>query len=304
MNDLNYRQLCVAAVLSAAWLIPATSFAQEEPEVLEEEKPRSYAVEIIIFRYGESVSAGTEVFVPDPPPEVLSIGEDGEYVFGDAASGELQPLDADGEPVDETPPPGSEDETDTDEDTDFGYILLLEEELTMLSAWDRLDRLDAYEPLAHFGWRQDVLPFGEPVEIPLTDLAAPVDGLDGSFSLYLSRFLHLAVALELEADPDDPRNQPLPVLGEEEPLDSDSTVVVEGPVDADGYLIGDTAMDPYDVPRGTIFYRIDEDRIFKSGDLRYFDHPRFGVLAKIERIEEEETEEADTGTSTPASQVP
>lgn len=302
MNDLSYRQLCLASVLSAAWLIPATSFAQDEAETLEEAEPRSYAVEVIVFSYGESVSAGTEVFVPDAPPEILSIGEDGEYVFGDAASGELQPLDSDGEPIDEAPPPGSDDETDTDEETDIGYVLLLEEELTMLSAWDRLDRLDAYEPLAHFGWRQDVLPFGKPVEIPLTDLAAPVDGLDGSFSLYLSRFLHLAVALELEADPDDPRNQPLPVLGEEEPVES--TVVVEGPVDADGYLIEDTAIDPYGVPRGAILYRIDEDRIFKSGDLRYFDHPRFGVLAKIERIEEQETEEADAGTSTPASQTP
>jgi hypothetical protein len=279
--------------------MPATSFAQEEPEIPEEAEPRSYAVEVIVFRYGESVSAGTEVFVPDPPPEILSIGEDGEYVFGDAASGELQPLDADGEPIGDEPPPEMEDETDTDADAE--YILLPEDEFTMLSAWDRLDRLDAYEPLAHFGWRQDVLPFGEPIEIPLTDLAEPVEGLDGSFSLYLSRFLHLAVALELEADPDDPRNQPLPVLGEEEPVDS--TVVVEGPVDADGFLIEETAMDPYGAPRGTIYYRIDEDRIFKSGDLRYFDHPRFGVLAKIERVEEEESEDAETSTSTPTGQV-
>jgi hypothetical protein len=302
MNDLSYRQLCLASVLSAAWLIPATSLAQDEPEVLEEEKPRSYAVEVIVFRYGESVSAGTEVFVPDPPPEILSIGEDGEYVFGDAASGELQPLNADGEPIVEEPPPETEDEIDTEAKS--AYILLLEDELTMLSAWDRLDRLDAYEPLAHFGWQQDVLPFGEPIEIPLTDLAEPVEGLDGSLSLYLSRFLHLAVALELEADPEDPRNLPLPVLGEEEPADSSSTVVVEGPVDADGFLIEEVTVDPYGMPRGTIFYRIDEDRIFRSGDLRYFDHPRFGVLAKIERVEEEETEEADAGTSTPASQTP
>ena len=38
-------------------------------------------------------------------------------------------------------------------------------------------------------------------------------------------------------------------------------------------------------------YRITEDRIFKSGDLRYFDHPKFGVLAKITRVEEPEVDE-------------
>ena len=37
-------------------------------------------------------------------------------------------------------------------------------------------------------------------------------------------------------------------------------------------------------------YAIREDRIFKSGDLRYFDHPKFGVLAKITRVEEEPEE--------------
>jgi hypothetical protein len=40
-------------------------------------------------------------------------------------------------------------------------------------------------------------------------------------------------------------------------------------------------------------YRIFEDRIFKSGDLRYFDHPKFGVLAKITRVEEPGDEEPE-----------
>jgi hypothetical protein len=30
-------------------------------------------------------------------------------------------------------------------------------------------------------------------------------------------------------------------------------------------------------------YRIYEDRIMKTGDLRYFDHPRFGVVARVTR---------------------
>ena len=33
------------------------------------------------------------------------------------------------------------------------------------------------------------------------------------------------------------------------------------------------------------FYRIEEDRIVKNGDVRYFDHPKFGVVVKVTRVE-------------------
>jgi hypothetical protein len=42
-----------------------------------------------------------------------------------------------------------------------------------------------------------------------------------------------------------------------------------------------------------VFYRISEDRILRSGELRYYDHPKFGLLAKVTRVEEEE--EPDQG---------
>ena len=289
MTDLDCRQLSLAAALSCAWLVPTLSLAQTEPEVLADAEPRGFTVEVIVFRYAQSVSAGTEMFIPDPPPEILSIGDEGEFVYGDLVNPEPKPerMDADGEPIGDEPPEGD-------------FLIMIEDELTMLSQWDRLDRLDAYEPLAHFGWVQDVIPFGEPVEIPLADLAEPIEGLDGTFKLYLSRFLHLAVALELEADPDDPRNELPPALGEEPTLGEEPALgeePLEGPINADGTSIVTTAEDPYGMPRGTIFYRIDEDRIFRSGDLRYFDHPRFGMLAKIERVEEEESEESDESAS-------
>jgi hypothetical protein len=41
---------------------------------------------------------------------------------------------------------------------------------------------------------------------------------------------------------------------------------------------------------GPVRYRIKENRILRSGELRYFDHPKFGVLAKATRVEEEEEE--------------
>jgi len=32
-------------------------------------------------------------------------------------------------------------------------------------------------------------------------------------------------------------------------------------------------------------YSINENRIMNSGDTRYFDHPKFGVIARVNRIE-------------------
>ena len=50
----------------------------------------------------------------------------------------------------------------------------------------------------------------------------------------------------------------------------------------------------YERDTTTIKYNISEDRIFRNGELRYYDHPRFGVLARITRYEEEEIEALET----------
>ena len=104
---------------------------------------------------------------------------------------------------------------------------------------------------------------------------APPEGLEGELSLYLGRYLHLAVKLQLDA----------PVVEEEAVEQQD-----------DRY--GDYYSSYSDEPAITYptRYRIEEDRIFRNGELRYFDHPKFGVLAKITRVEaEEETDDQIIG---------
>jgi hypothetical protein len=46
--------------------------------------------------------------------------------------------------------------------------------------------------------------------------------------------------------------------------------------------------------RPSVFYRIREDRIVRNNEVRYYDHPKFGVIARITRIEEESPEDVDT----------
>ena len=226
-------------------------------EVLVDEEPeiRRYTVEVIIFSYEEDVSVGTELFLPDVPVvEEFAPAPDEMFVFGDT---ETEPELVDAEAEEE--PRGPE------------FILNIEDEFSMLDFASRLERLDAYEPIMHFSWTQETLAQEDTVSIELAALGEAPEGLTGSFTLYLSRYLHLVVDLTL----DDP-------LAPEEPVAiNDSVLTFSDERSGFGY----DASAP-----GPVRFRLQENRIFKNGDLRYFDHPKFGVLARITRVEEEEEE--------------
>lgn len=247
MNSRKHWHLLFAILAT-----PALGFAQQPQPTAELEEIRRYTVEVIIFRYAQEVSAGSERFLRDePPPAALDSDAEAPLVS--------TPALADGA--------GAPPEPMRDVDLEF----LAENQLTMSDVLAKLDRLDAYEPLMHFGWTQSAWSDEETEPLPLATFAPPPAGLDGTLELYLSRYLHLVVALELDA----PEN----------------TVIGGGPGDGSagdflGYLDDDESA-------GRIRYRIDENRILKNGDLRYFDHPKFGVLAKVTRIEDDGEKEAE-----------
>ena len=141
-------------------------------------------------------------------------------------------------------------------------VFLTEEEFTMLDVVERLELLDAYAPLMHVGWTQAGFPLQDTDPLNLTDFGEPPTGLSGSFTLYLARYLHLVVDLTMDA--------PLEVVEIE--FDEEPAYTLEE--------IG--------VPQGPVRFRLSEDRIVKNGEVRYFDHPKFGVVAKVTRVEQSE----------------
>lgn len=209
--------------------------AQDAPE--EEIEVRRYTVEMIIFSYAKGISTGSEIFVPDEPP-------DSEFMLDDALDENFLNT------VEKLPP----EPVVRNEERRYELVMLAEEDFSLVDILDRLERLDAYEPLMHFGWTQPMYPDEEKVVRPLGSYMTPPEGLEGDLTLYLSRYLHLAINLQLDAAPP------------EQPVDLFAV-------------------------RYPVRYRISEDRIFRNGELRYFDHPKFGVMAKISRVEEEEPAE-------------
>jgi hypothetical protein len=241
----------VSGLLPLLIILPAA--AQEIIDEAEEPEIRRYRVEVIVFRYAEDVSTGSEVFLGEKL-ELLEVPLEEDLEITEELPEEL-PEELSQEPEEEPEPlPDTEFSIFAEEDFQLGEVVSM------------LERLDAYEPLMHFGWTQATWPEEQTEALPLQRFAEPPEGLDGSLTLYLSRFLHLVVNLQLDAEgQNEPEEETTPIYG-------DYRVFRE-----------------YDevVDRGPVRYRIQENRILKNGELRYYDHPKFGVLAKVTRVEEE-----------------
>ncbi len=238
--------LLIAASLHLA------AFAQDE--LIDEEVPKikRYTVEIVVFSYVKDVSVGTEVF----PADLIEV-----------------PIETVEEFIEEMV---VEDlHRRTPEMIDLDPVLLPEDEFTMDDVVARLELLDAYEPILHVGWTQPGFPREETDPMELAAFGEPPEGLNGSFLLYLGRYLHLVVDLAMDA-----------------PIEAEENLFV----DEREFIYGDSRSQfEYEIEPeiGPVRYRIQENRIIKNGDIRYFDHPKFGIIAKVTRVEEEEEEEEE-----------
>ena len=278
----------------------------------DDEAPSRYALEFIVFRYDESVSAGTEVFLPDlPEPEPIAdvegdvsllpglsdsvADEPGEFTsFADAVSVDVDSTVNDVPAFgDDQMPPG----TMTDEpveilpfgEADFAGIeldafrardaidlrLIPQEALSMTDVHERLLLLDAYEPVLWSGWTQIVVEQDASLAIDLRRLGTPPDDIDGTLTLYLGRFVHLVADLTWSIPETDPG------IGE----GTDPAPPADVPYFGDRAMGMDYFGAQTDPDTVYVRYSIAEDRIMRNGDTRYFDHPRFGLIARLALVE-------------------
>jgi hypothetical protein len=265
VEGMMMRRVTTTIAMTLAWAAGAAQ-TTAEPEAVE--YPR-YTVEVIIFEYAEEVSVGTERFLPEVlvPPERDDGSAGDELVFSDTG-------------IEATAGVAVEEQLPEPDGPEF--VLHPEEELNMTDIASRLERLDVYRPVMHFAWTQVTRPEEETRPIELQSLAEPPEGLEGTFTLYLSRYLHLVVDLSLEQR-----------AGLEDPfaIDDPPKDLPSDPQAVFGDSRGGASFDELRPP--PVHFRIVEDRIFKSGELRYFDHPKFGVLAKITRVEEPDDEDIE-----------
>jgi Peptidoglycan-binding protein, CsiV len=219
-----------------AWL-PVVVLAQDQLLDEEQAEVKLYTVEVIVFSYAENVSVGSEVF----PPDVITVAN----------------------PADPAPLVEIEVQPQARRHPDFIGLepkLLGADSFTMQKLAEKFELLDAYKPVLHVAWTQPGYPQSDAIAMPVAGFGASAPGLDGSFTLYLGRFLHLVVDLSLAA--------------------ADNRAEYEdehGVVRQFEYTLSPA--------EGPVNFRIREDRILKNDEVRYFDHPKFGVIAKVQRVE-------------------
>lgn len=291
--------LRAAAAGLCGFLAAAGGFAQQQAvpnaALLETEADdtRRYAVEIIVFEYAGSAANTTENFEPaspavEPgPADGLAVDaagwprsgdEDTAPVFEDGRTGLAVAVEVPEPDTDDAfalSPGESLEEIRTYER--MGIELIPAAEYQLGAAYRKLVELDAYRPLLHAAWTQPAVAEEDTEPLKLRRVGNPPLRLDGTVSLYLGRYLHLVVDLALEERVPQrlpPDRERIRYYGDDRP--------------ARGF-----GFEPADIAP-VIYYRIQEDRILRSNETRYFDHPKFGVIARVTRVEEALPESADT----------
>lgn len=288
------------AIMFAACLTSITVYAQEN-------EPRWYQVEIVVFLNRTAALATREDWSRDP----------GEPDLQDAVR--LQPIPEAAAGL-------------------MPFQILAPEELELVEAVEKLKRSGHYEPLLHTGWRQ---PFAENqevftpvvIEAPLeqpseastaamppapatvtTAPAAPIEtiaaqslapapvttplvltgelpappkpGIEGNVRLRVARYLHLDVDLlyrkELPLPPEMAQTAPAATTGGNLLLSTNPTPQETSQASFISGLMAD-----FMGLTKTYFqtYRMTEQRRMRRDELHYFDHPHFGVLAKVSAYE-------------------
>jgi hypothetical protein len=115
----------------------------------------------------------------------------------------------------------------------------------------RLDKQSSYTPIVHGGWIQPLEEKSPLQAIQIVQQAGAIQ-LEGTLTFHRGRYLHLDVDLQL--------TEMMPATFN------------------DSYL-SSVALQPATI------YRLKETRRIKTSDTHYFDHPRFGVIAIVEKID-------------------
>jgi hypothetical protein len=241
------------------------SFGANAKEPLKEEDIRWYQVEIILFTQNDEASLSEENW--DPESHVEFPQEVQELYLGETSLKEL-----------------------TVEPTPFSTVLGSETSLNGI--YRKLSRSSQTEPAIHLSWIQPTrkespldnvhiypgagaMPYIEESPTESAPLSATIEtqestaydpglGFDGLISLKRGHYLHLNIDMGLQ----------------ERIINSTS----QSAFNDDGFYSETAEMPSYSS------YRMKQKRRIRSGEIHYFDHPRFGLIAQVTPIELPEPE--------------
>jgi hypothetical protein len=269
--------------LAGLLLVSTGTLAQnDDPDPLA--VPTRYEVELIIFRHLDQSGNTAEIpaaasMVQDSPFD-LNLTElpfQPEAVGGGHAAAEPQfwvtasDNQAADDIRDQRPPVRPEQAVDfilLSPRAGFPDFLPLDEgSFALNGAYNRMVRLDAYEPLIHLGWIQPVRNTEEAIPYRIVNQSGAPVSITGTVTLYKERYLHLELDLALEPTTDER--------------------VVMPAADVPPERVFGLSSAPADEPieQTSAIHRLQQSRRVRVSNTHYFDHPLFGVIATVNKIE-------------------
>ncbi|MEL6868745.1 MAG: CsiV family protein [Pseudomonadota bacterium] len=231
----EFRSIALAGFAVAA-LIIAPALAQDDVDVALTEPDPVFDIEVIVFEYVEGVRGAREDWryidtgrdavartLPDTVAAMLA---------GTGAQDSAQTTDD--EPVPALSQPRKS----------LQFEPIASDNLRLSDTYARLRNSRDFRPIAHAGWRQPVFDRNNETTLDLARVARLPSNLEGKASVYVSRFLHLTLDLQLA-----------------------------------GNRAVSSGLD-------SIVFSLNERRKTRSGELNFYDHPRFGALTLISRTDQ------------------
>lgn len=133
------------------------------------------------------------------------------------------------------------------------FVPISAEFMALGDMYEQLERLDAYAPIMHLGWIQTAREASEATPYRIGRAVREAGGVSGTITLYKQRYLHLELELSLD------ENRPNSVFYTREIIEDMRNT-------------------------GRMIHKLQESRRIRKPSSHYFDHPLFGVIARIEKV--------------------
>ena len=154
------------------------------------------------------------------------------------------------------------------------FVPLAADKLQLGNVVKRLTTLDAYEPLIHQAWLQAAKPADTTQPLQINSNANGDYVIEGTIRFYKERYTHLEIDLDMrETQPADKGSQS---GGSQSASDS-------WPVFSDVFPPSEAESVPLRSADGPTF-KLQGSRRIRGSNAQYFDHPQFGVIARISEV--------------------
>lgn len=227
-----------------------------------------YEVEIIVFRH---LDQGRNT--PEQPAvaQIVAASLPSQYTESTEAPYVTDPNAAD-PVIDDRPRPPGVTFYLQEVNPEFPDYVPLADGKQMTRVYSRLGQLDAYAPMLHQAWIQAARSVDEAIPVYVRSDEFGDFNVTGTIKLFKERYVHLRLDLQLVSVTEQamtPETETWPTFGDVFPTPEPAQAPLQAEVPA---------------------YALAESRRIRGENAQYFDHPQFGVIARISAIELEEEE--------------